>query len=110
MRIGVVGVSCHRKGWPPKDLCAVTQQESNFNNFYWCIDEYGTLLGRWLHNGMVFCISTVSKVGGMLKRARRRSSIMVLKKNTQKMFGVMWGRKKSTSPGLLMIIITGWVE
>eukprot|EP00957_Ditylum_brightwellii_P093145 7091580-Ditylum_brightwellii.AAC.1 len=31
-------------------------------------------------------------------------------KNTYMMFGVMQGRKKLISPGLSMIIITGWVE
>eukprot|EP00957_Ditylum_brightwellii_P179583 13680187-Ditylum_brightwellii.AAC.1 len=82
MGIGVIGSSCFRKGWPSKDLCTVTQQESKFNNVYWCIDEYGTLLGRRLDNGMEFCISMVHKVGGMVKRARRRPKIIVLNKKT----------------------------
>eukprot|EP00957_Ditylum_brightwellii_P171349 13044129-Ditylum_brightwellii.AAC.1 len=80
MGIGVVGTSHIRKGRLPKNLRAITQQQAKFNDFYWCIDEFGTLLGRWLHNHMVFCISTVHKVGGMAERARRRSRITVLNK------------------------------
>eukprot|EP00957_Ditylum_brightwellii_P204877 15341190-Ditylum_brightwellii.AAC.1 len=34
MGIGVVGTSHFRKGWHPKDLHSITQQESNFNNVY----------------------------------------------------------------------------
>eukprot|EP00957_Ditylum_brightwellii_P175492 13361515-Ditylum_brightwellii.AAC.1 len=78
MGVGVVGTSHFRKGWPPKNLCAITQQQAKFNNFYWCIDDYGMLLGRWLDNGMVFCVSTAPKVGGMVERAIRRPRITVL--------------------------------
>eukprot|EP00957_Ditylum_brightwellii_P034739 2633151-Ditylum_brightwellii.AAC.1 len=59
MGISVIGTSCFRKGWPPRDLCAVTQQESNFNDFCWCINECSTLLGRWLDNVMIFFVSKV---------------------------------------------------
>eukprot|EP00957_Ditylum_brightwellii_P179988 13710248-Ditylum_brightwellii.AAC.1 len=52
--------------------------------FYWCTNEYGTLLGRWLDNGMVLWVSMVHKVGGMVERARRRPRIMVLNKKHTK--------------------------
>eukprot|EP00957_Ditylum_brightwellii_P037011 2802155-Ditylum_brightwellii.AAC.1 len=52
MNIGVVGTSSFRKAWPPKALQSFTQQEAKFNDFYWCVDEFGTLLGLWMDNGM----------------------------------------------------------
>eukprot|EP00957_Ditylum_brightwellii_P028289 2137275-Ditylum_brightwellii.AAC.1 len=52
MNIGVVGTSHFRKARPPKVLRNIMQQEARFNDFYWCVDEFGTLLGRWMDTGM----------------------------------------------------------
>eukprot|EP00957_Ditylum_brightwellii_P129074 9845600-Ditylum_brightwellii.AAC.1 len=52
MNIRVVGTSHFRKAWPPKELQNITQQEANFNDFFWCVGEFGTLLGCWMDNGM----------------------------------------------------------
>ena len=41
------------------------EDKSKFNNFYHTVDEYGTLLGQWMDNGLVFCVSTVHKVGSV---------------------------------------------
>eukprot|EP00957_Ditylum_brightwellii_P210131 15364599-Ditylum_brightwellii.AAC.3 len=30
MGVGVVGTSRFRKGWPPKNLCAIIQQQANW--------------------------------------------------------------------------------
>eukprot|EP00957_Ditylum_brightwellii_P077247 5870206-Ditylum_brightwellii.AAC.1 len=101
MLIGVAGTSRFRKGWSSKKLCAITQQQAKFNNFYWCTDEYSTLLGRWLDNGMVFCIFMVHKVGGMSERARKSSRIAVLnKKNIKDVWGNV-GKKEINIPRLI---------
>eukprot|EP00957_Ditylum_brightwellii_P201458 15325750-Ditylum_brightwellii.AAC.1 len=34
MGISVVGASCFRQGWPPKNCCDIKQQDTNFNDFY----------------------------------------------------------------------------
>ena len=47
MGCGVVGTSILREGWTPKILKDVNQKNSIFNDFYWNIDEHGTLLARW---------------------------------------------------------------
>eukprot|EP00957_Ditylum_brightwellii_P168890 12855618-Ditylum_brightwellii.AAC.1 len=52
MNIGDVGTSHFRKAWSPKALQNIMQQEARFNNFYWYVDEFGTLLGHWMDNGM----------------------------------------------------------
>lgn len=54
MGIGVVGTSRFRAGWPCKELRAYTTAE--FNDFIYTIDEHGTLVARWMDNGLVFLI------------------------------------------------------
>lgn len=70
--IGVLGTSRFRKTWPPRRLKNVNKEKANFNEFYWTIDEFGTLIARWMDNGMVFVVSTVHQVGKMIKRLRKR--------------------------------------
>ena len=53
--IGVVGTARFRKNCPPDKLKEVNIEKVNFNDFYYCIDEHGTLVGRWMDNGLVFC-------------------------------------------------------
>ena len=73
--IGIVGTSRFRRNFPPKDLKEVSDEKSNFNDFYWMIDEGKTLLGRWKDNGMVFVTSTIHKVGNIIKRMRKKPRI-----------------------------------
>ena len=70
--IGVVGTARFRRNWPPKVLKDIKVDEVNFNDFYWTVDEHGTLLGRWMDNGLVFVVSTVHKVGRIVKRLRKK--------------------------------------
>ena len=48
---GVVGTSRFRKNWPSKDLQKIQTDKVDFNNFYYCVDEHGTLTERWMDNG-----------------------------------------------------------
>ena len=43
--IGIVGTARFRVNWPPKKLKAIDADKVNFNDFYWTIDENGTLMG-----------------------------------------------------------------
>ena len=63
-------------------------ENCNFNDFYHCIDEHGTLLGRWMDNGLVFCVSTLHHVGKTIMRTRKRPRKTV--KNMQHVDKV-WG-------------------
>eukprot|EP00957_Ditylum_brightwellii_P104301 7945018-Ditylum_brightwellii.AAC.1 len=63
-------------GWPSKDLHAITQQESNFNEFI------GALMN------MAHYLEDVHKVGGMVERVKRRTRITVLNKKYVK---DVWG-------------------
>ena len=81
MDFGVVGTVRARQNWPPKELKLVNKNDANFNDFYYCYDEHGTLLGRWMDNGLVFCVSTLHKVGKTIKRMRKRPRKTVNNKN-----------------------------
>ena len=55
MGIGIVGtVGYWSKAWPPNALKAISKESVKFNQFYWTVDKYGTLLATWIDNGMVF--------------------------------------------------------
>ena len=47
------------------------------------IDEYGSLIARWMDNGLVFLVSTVHRVGKEKLRVRKRPRIT--SKNKKKM-------------------------
>ena len=70
--VGVVGTARFKRSWPPKQLKELTIDQVNFNEFHYCIDEHGTLLGRWMDNSLVFCVSTVHKIGNVIKQMRKR--------------------------------------
>eukprot|EP00957_Ditylum_brightwellii_P155563 11841517-Ditylum_brightwellii.AAC.1 len=40
--VGIVGTVCARRGWLAKELSNVTQQDANFNNFFWTVNDFGT--------------------------------------------------------------------
>ena len=92
--IGIVGTARFRgHGWPPKELRAITKEKVNFNDFYWMIDEYGTLIGRWMDNGLVFCVSTLHKPGKTIKRNRKRPRVT---QNNRRHVQRIWGDQGAT--------------
>ena len=80
MGIGVVGTAQFKKNWPPKKLKELTSNDVNFNQFHYCVDQHSTLLGRWVDNTLVFCVSTVHRVSHVIKRLRRRPRETMLNK------------------------------
>ena len=79
--IGVVGTARFKQSWPPKELKQVPVDEARFNDFYWTVDEYGTLLGRWMDNNFVFCVSTVHRIGKVIERIRRKPRMTAINKS-----------------------------
>ena len=55
--IGVVGTSRFRKNWPHEDLRNAPKESADFNDFYYCVDEHGTLTVMWMDNGVFFFVS-----------------------------------------------------
>ena len=70
--IGVVGTARFKQGWPPAPLQDLNLKTINFDNFYWMIDKYGTLVACWMDNGLVFLVSTVHTVGNIVTRSRTK--------------------------------------
>ena len=75
MGIGIVGTARFRRNWPPKKLKEVKPELANFNDFYHLADDNGTLCARWMDNGLVFCVSTIHKIGSIVKACRKRPRI-----------------------------------
>ena len=90
MNIGVVGTGRFRRNWPPKILRDVSADNADFNDFYWTVDEHGTLLGRWMDNGMVFVTSTIHQIGKIIKRNRKKPRKTP---NNKKHVDKIWGDK-----------------
>ena len=80
MGVGVVGTARFCRGCPPEQLKKENQNEANFNDFNYMVED-GTLLARWMDNGLVFCVSTLHKVGKTVLRNRRRPRITDKNKN-----------------------------
>eukprot|EP00957_Ditylum_brightwellii_P048076 3650217-Ditylum_brightwellii.AAC.1 len=70
--IGVVGTARARRGWPPSALQKVEQKECDFDEFRYLIDNDGTLIAKWMVNGLVLLVSTLHAVGNSIKVNRRK--------------------------------------
>ena len=99
--IGIVGTARFRRGWPPAKLANISQDKVAFNDFYYCLDQYGTLCARWMDNGLVFCCSTLHHVGDSISRRRKRPRVTNKNKNH---VNTIWGEesvKKINIPKLI---------
>ena len=88
--VGVVGNARFRRNWPPASLRKITLTDAKFNDFFYCVDEHGTLCARWMDNGLVFCVSTMHRVGKIVQRMRRRPRITV---NNKAHLESVWGKE-----------------
>ena len=70
--IGVVGTARFKRSWPPKELKVIEKNQAEFNDFFYTYDDFGTLVGRWMDNGLVFMVSTIHRIGSIIERERRR--------------------------------------
>ena len=55
--VGAMGTARRRKGWPPKELCAVNS--TKFNECHYTVDEVGSHVYRWVDNNVVTFVTTV---------------------------------------------------
>ena len=88
--IGCVGTARFRPGWPSKNIKEIDEKRVDFNELLWSVDKYGTLLVRWMDNGLVFIVSTVHSVEQIRKRARKRPRATVRNKRH---VDRVWGNK-----------------
>ena len=83
--IGCVGTARARTGWPPAELSKthindVTDNNVTFNQLYWTIDKFGTLVSRWMDNNFVLIVSTIHDVAGSIAKNRRRPKVTMKNK------------------------------
>ena len=71
--IGVVGTSRFQKNWPSKKLKNI--DNADFNHLYCFVDEHGTLVTCWMDNGFVYCVTTLHRIWGIVKRLRKRPHV-----------------------------------
>ena len=69
--IGVVRTSKFRRNWPSKDLTKIQQEKVDFNNFFYCVDDEGTLTTRWMEYGLIFCVPAIHRVDKIIQRTRK---------------------------------------
>ena len=65
--IVVFGTSRFKKCWPPNNLLERDPTACNFNDFFHLTDYKGTLLARWIDNGIVYCVSIIHRLGEIIK-------------------------------------------
>ena len=104
---GVVGTARFWSNWPPKVLKNLNTGVQ-FNDFYWKVDEKGTLVAWWMDNGLVFCVSTVHRPGKTIKGSTRNRRLLCKTRATWRKYGGTKVRLKYQSQRWLMITITGW--
>ena len=52
--VGVVGTARFRPGWPGQNVKEIDDTQINFNELFWSVDSFGTLLLKWMDNGLFF--------------------------------------------------------
>ena len=99
--IGTFGTSRFKPNWPTARLKEIDKKDANFNTFYHHIDKHGTLVARWMDNGLVFVVSTIHRPGYVIKKVRKRPRKTILNK---KHVDLVWGsngKKEISIPTLI---------
>ena len=65
--IGVVGTARFFRGWPCQNVKEIDKTQINFNELFLSVDSFGTLLLKWMDNGLVFLVTTVQIVVDLKK-------------------------------------------
>ena len=52
--IVVLGIERFRPGWPGQNVKEIDDTQINFNELFWSVDSFGTLLLKWMDNGLFF--------------------------------------------------------
>ena len=78
----------------------ISEDDVDFNDFIYEVDNDGTMCARWMDNGLVYIVSTCHKPGKTVKRQRRRPRLTKKNKNhpisIYKMRGTIIHYSKST--------------
>eukprot|EP00957_Ditylum_brightwellii_P172779 13153505-Ditylum_brightwellii.AAC.2 len=71
----------------------MSPNKMQISTFFWTVDEFGTLVAWWMDNGLVFCVTTLSKLEEIVERLMKCPRTTV--KNKLHVAKV-WGDKGNT--------------
>ena len=77
--VGVVGTARARPGWPCSEFKNVT--DACFNSLYYCDDEEGFRIFRWVDNNIVTMVSSIHTGEEKILRKRKRPQKNATNKN-----------------------------
>ncbi len=80
-----MGTARSKQSWLPSRLTVA--ENPNFNNLYYCTDDYGTLTMKWIDNNIVLMVSTLHKPNDPVNRVRRRPRLTATNRHHIQMFG-----------------------
>ena len=63
--VAVVGTARPKRSWPPKELNVPSN--AVFNDLYYCVDDNGLLVMRWIDNNVVLLVSTAHRPHGSIE-------------------------------------------
>ena len=60
--IGVIGNVRFLPWWPGKNVKEIDDTQINFNELFWSVDSFGTIILKCMDNGLVFLVATLHNV------------------------------------------------
>ena len=85
--IGFLGTTRFRPGWPGQNGKEIDDTQINFNELFWSVDSFGTLLINLMDNVLVLLVTIVQKSMDVKKCLRR---IPIVNKNNKRHVDRVW--------------------
>lgn len=97
--VAVVGTARPKRNWPPNEL--KVPSHAQFNDLYYCSDDFGNLTMRWVDNNIVMLVSNAHNPGDFIERPRRKPRLT----NTNKTHvESVWGHTSVTNIQIPLVI------
>ena len=78
--IGLISTACFKDSSPTNELRNVSLKRAAFNDFNWCVNEFGTLVGRWIYNGLILHVSGYHRSNEVMLTTRKKLCVTELNK------------------------------
>ena len=72
---GIVGTTRFIPGWTDKNVREIDDSQINFNEIFWRVDSFGTLLIMWVENVLLLLVTTFHNVMDILNGLRSRPRV-----------------------------------
>ena len=88
--IEVVGTEIFCPWWPGKNAKKIGDRQINFNEIFWSVDLFGTLINRWMDNIIFLLAMIFHTVMDASKCLKRRP---IVNQNNNGHVDKLWGKK-----------------